>query len=808
MPNLNNEPEKTIPLTDLIKAANTFARLGVDYEVLSDYMQTPRFKKALERVSVIVPEEVPEGPLFYVFETPYFDKDTGDKQIVTFPVDPNSSPESFTGYWLDVSKKPSFKVFQQELATVSKTTLNDIPIEVIHLNNVIENIQTTLVSSDFKRDLRVLQNLKESEAEAFRSSYEQNAEHYRKQKYLAESEREAQHNLKQALETARKIQSQNNNCQSEKQITYLNLDACKLDLENNSTEFKRVLTESETKLQTIEKQLERKTVEKKAVEQKLNQTQKVVENIKKSNWLSLEQKNAAIREKDISIGQTTQELLLLRNESQELELSYIEVSENLSALNRTAVEMRQQVQQCVEEKNHLGNENDKCRMNDQVISTEEDFRKLRDSWDQEILLERLATREFNHQQNIVKFYQEYEKIQEKINQEIENVAAECRQDATTLLNANQKLSKHLQEFTKKLYECERNSPKPRLASEISQLTRFQKGFNQIFGWSVSFLIWPLALHDPDSDLWKLLAETSGVQLRRGPTGIIRGWTCQLMAVGLTVLWWLFLLTLVKQFLWDNRNEKNLKASEMVEDSGKITKWKKLKQIIGRKVSQFLSVSDDGEIVDLTVPSGLRGGSETTQILEYPDFLLFVTIHACKTCNLNGVAPGKSLQVNKYRSSLQSISDRLSRPLGIIAFVFLISSSQLSNLDQHRLLEVTPQIRISNNLTRSFEIYSNQSENQAESRTMRLAQAELEGESIMETQMENPKKNVRRKKFKKRKRMVKEKMKIKFSDRRFKKQKQVKKLSDLPPFENYQTDVLLESSGQSRIPEGIRITSSF
>lgn len=806
MSNLNNEPEKKIPLTDLIKAANTFARLGVDYEVLSDYMQTPRFKKALERVSVIVPEEVPKSPFFYVFETPYFDKDKGEKQIVTFPVDPNSSPESSSldSYWLGVSKKPSFKVFQQELATVSKTTLNDIPIEVIHLNNVIENIQSTLVSSDFKRDLRVLQNLKKSEAEAFRSSYEQNAEHYRKQTYLAESEREAQHNLKQALETARKIQSQKNNCQSEKHITQLNLDACKLDLANNSTEFKRVLTESETKLQRIEQQLEKKTLEKKAVEKKLNQTQKVVEDIKKLNSLSLEQKNAAIREKDISITQTTQELILLRNERQELELSYIEVSENLSALNRTAVEMRQQVQQCVEEKNHLGNENDKCRMNDQVISTEEDFRKLRDSWDQEILRERLATREFNHQQNLVKF----EQLQQKIKQEILNVEAECRQDATTLLNANQKLSKHLQEFTKKLYECERNSPKPRLASEISQLTRFQKGFNQIFGWSVSFLIWPLALHDPDSDLWKLLAETSGVQLRRGPTGIIRGWTCQLMAVGLTVLWWLFLLTLVKQFLWDNRNEKNLKASEMVEDSGKITKWKKLKQIIGRKVSQFLSVSDDGEIVDLTVPSGLRGGSETTQILEYPDFLLFVTIHACKTCNLNGVAPAKSLQVNKYRSSLQSISGTLSRPLGIIAFVFLISSSQLSNLDQHRFLEVTPQIRISNNLTRSLEIYSNQSENQAESRTMRLAQAELEGESRMETQIENPKKNVRRKKFKKRKRMVKEKMKMNFSDRRFKKQKQVKKLSDLPPFENCQTDVLLESSGQSRIPEGIRITSSF
>lgn len=145
----------------------------------------------------------------------------------------------------------------------------------------------------------------------------------------------------------------------------------------------------------------------------------------------------------------------------------------------------------------------------------------------------------------------FEKLQEKIKQEIENVAADCAKDATTLLNVNEELSKDLQEFTKKLYQCQRNSPKPRLPIEISQLSRFQKRFNQIFGWSVSFLIWPLALHDPDSDLWKLLAETSGIQIRRDPTRIIRGWTCQVMAVGLTVLWWLFLLTLVKQFLWDN-----------------------------------------------------------------------------------------------------------------------------------------------------------------------------------------------------------------------------------------------------------------
>lgn len=47
-----------------------------------------------------------------------------------------------------------------------------------------ENIQITLVSSDFKRDLLVLQNLKESEAEAFQSSYEQNAEHYQKKHTL------------------------------------------------------------------------------------------------------------------------------------------------------------------------------------------------------------------------------------------------------------------------------------------------------------------------------------------------------------------------------------------------------------------------------------------------------------------------------------------------------------------------------------------------------------------------------------------------------------------------------------------------
>jgi len=207
-----------------------------------------------------------------------------------------------------------------------------------------------------------------------------------------------------------------------------------------------------------------------------------------------------------------------------------------------------------------------------------------------------------------------------------------------------------------------------------------------------------------------------------------------------------------------------------------------------------------------VPSGLRGGSERIQILEYSDFLLFVTIHASKTCNFHVVAPTKAFQVKKDRSSWQSMSDTLSRPLGIIAFVFLISSSQLSNLPQQGFLEVTPPIRISKNLTRSFKIYSNQSENQAESRLIRLAQAELEGESRMETQIENPKTKVGRKKFQKRKRVVKEKMKLHFSDRILKKQKQVKKLSDLPPLENCETDVLIESSVQRRIPEQIRITS--
>ena len=104
-----------------------------------------------------------------------------------------------------------------------------------------------------------------------------------------------------------------------------------------------------------------------------------------------------------------------------------------------------------------------------------------------------------------------------MNQEIETVAASCRQDATTVLNANEKLSKHMQEYVKKLDECQGNSPKPKLARGISELTRFQKGFHQIFGWSVSFLIWPLALHDPESHLGQILSQTSGIQIKRGLT---------------------------------------------------------------------------------------------------------------------------------------------------------------------------------------------------------------------------------------------------------------------------------------------------
>jgi len=159
-------------------------------------------------------EEILEGPFFQVVETPYFDKNRGKKQTVTFSVDPNLSPKSksLDYYWLDVPKKASLKLFQKELLKIHKNKLDDTPIEVIHLNNVIEDIQTTLVSINFQRDLHVSQNLKETEAEAFQAYYEQNAKHYRKQADLKESEREAQHNRQQALEAARKMQSHINHC--------------------------------------------------------------------------------------------------------------------------------------------------------------------------------------------------------------------------------------------------------------------------------------------------------------------------------------------------------------------------------------------------------------------------------------------------------------------------------------------------------------------------------------------------------------------------------------------------------------------
>lgn len=809
MDNFNNEPETRIPRSDLIEAANTMARLGVYYEVLSDYMQTRRFQKALERFHVMIPKEILESPFFQVVETPYFDKKRGEKQTVTFSVDPNLSSESksLDFYWLDVSKKPSFKLFQKELIKIHQTTLDDTPIEVIHLNKLLEDIQTTMVSMNFQRDLHVSQNLKETEAEAFQVYYEQNAKHYRKQADLKESEREAQHNRQQALESARQIQRQLNHCQSEKEVTYFNLDVCQLDLANQSKEAKLVLTEAQSKQQTIAEQLEKQTiekqtVEKQTVEKQLNQALKLVEDIKKSDLLTLEQKDAQIAEQGKIIQEKCTMLSFLTNSKQELELENLAVWETLSNLNQTVVDVRHRMYQCLEEKEiQVANENNKCRINDQVISNEEEFQKLRYSWDQEILRERLATREFhlatrefNHQQHLLKFQQEYEKIQQGMNQEIETVAASCRQDATTVLNENQKLSKHLQECANKLDECQRNCPKPKLAGGISELTRFQKGFHQIFGWSVSFLIWPLALHDPDSPLWLILGQTSGIQIKRGFTGILRGWTCEILAAGLTVLWWLFLWTLINQLVWENRNEKTIKASKMVKNSGKITKWEKLKERVGGKVSRFFS--EDPKLPDSIVSSRLRGGSsERRHRLEYSDFLLFVTIHAYKTCNFHVVAPTKSFQVKKDRSRWQSMSDTLSRPLGIIAFVFLISSSQLPNLPQQGFLEVTSPIRI-----------SNQFENQAESRVMRLAQAELEGESRMETQIENPKMKVGRKKFQKRKRMVKEKMKLHFSDRILKKQKQVKKLSDLPPLKNCETDVLVENNIQRRIPEPIRITS--
>jgi hypothetical protein len=395
-------------------------------------------------------------------------------------------------------------------------------------------------------------------------------------------------------------------------------------------------------------------------------------------------------------------------------------------------------------------------------------------------------------QNLLEFNQTY---QQKVKETVDQVAMECRKDATTVMNLNKQVGIERDVCREELATYKR----ARISSGAtpSYLMTFREGLNQIFAWWVTFLIWPMALHDPDSELCQLLAKNCGMQIKQGPTGIVRGWTCQFLAVVISILWWLFLAALGKQFLWDRNSSKNFNDREVTESPPKITKWKKLKQKVAMLLSRLTNVAETSQTASKV--RYVRRGGAITPILEYPDFLLFATIHACKICI--GSPPVKSIQLNqvksrlklnKVKSRLKLIEDKLIPALGSIALVLVLSFAHLPPDGQRfNNFQVTPQIIILNNTRKSLEIDStNQFRNQVESDAITFAEAKLHQ---IETQMQapKPKNKLWRKRFQRLKRGTNGKPKSNFCGRTFKQRKQVKKLSDLPPFETTETDEIVE-----------------
>ena len=143
---------------------------------------------------------------------------------------------------------------------------------------------------------------------------------------------------------------------------------------------------------------------------------------------------------------------------------------------------------------------------------------------------------------------------------------------------NEQLGKECAEFQRELRECQ--MPKLLLsASEeseknVSYQELFGKGFTQLFAWSVTFVMWPMGLHNPDSELWLLLSETCGMKIKKGPTEVVRCWTCEFLAIVVSMLWWLFLLAIGKKFLWNSQevNNKNLNQQEGKKSSNISIRW--------------------------------------------------------------------------------------------------------------------------------------------------------------------------------------------------------------------------------------------
>lgn len=820
---MSNSEEKVVgsqdKMTAIMQSATDLAHFGADFEVLADHLQyTGKFNGAIQKLAVKLQQTI-QYASFQNFHTEYENPQTGEYRTITLPVNlPESIGKSFNlnYYWFNMSNAPVVKNLTDDLRLLYEKTVDATTIDVINLNHAVKTVQDNFSNNNLKKEWIVVENLNDFDYDSFWSQYLERYQNRREIVYLQQSNREKQYNIEHMRITAENIKRQKDDCLNEKTITHLDLDICQTDLKNNITQFNTDLNDKQKKLSTIEEKLKKVQLQKETVETDLKQTKQSIEEIKKLNSITLSQKENLIQLKKEEILDQNKILESLKNQNTDLEENYIDISKDFHKLTENNLKIEQDYKECLTKNNDVLLKYENCLITEPAVSSEQEFRRLTKSWDDKILRERLANEEFNCHKNFLEFRNIY---QEEMKRAISNVEESCREDASKLMDLNEQLGKEGAQFQQELITCQtKNAPKlPESNTEplesVPDLGVFRDGLTQIFAWAVTFVIWPIALHNPDSELWYLLSEVSGIKIHKGPTGVVRRWTCEFLAVVLSILWWLLLISIGKKFLFNEKKElrnKNFNSQELKEVPRKITKWQKLKQKVrkfGKKLSQFLDLEEmDQEKSKVTYVA--RGGA-VAPLLQYHDFLLFVTIHTVKISNYSVIETtsldSKLLQLNKNQSRFNKIWDKLISVLGPIVLVLAMSSAQLPNNSQtFHNFRVTPQIEIVNNSTMSLEMYPDTFQNQVESRVMTFAKAELEAESNIETQIENPKikPNSWRKKLK---RFTKSKRKSHFAGRKFKRIKQVGRLSDLPSLENLENDDIISTTKEQQAEPSSKIS---
>lgn len=804
-----DQPSKT---RIIMESAKKLAHVGADFEVLFDQLQyADKFTEAIQKLVLKIQQKF-QNAYYETYQTPFENAETGEYRTFTLPMNlPEAIGKSFSlnYYWFNMSNAPQLQQLTQDLDELYQKTLHATnhatTVEVINLHDATKSLYSNLVNNNLAKDWVIIENLQSVDAETFWLQYQERYQNHREIAYLYQSNREKQYNIDHMRITIEKIHRQKEDCLTGKSIANWNLQICETDLENNITQFKSNFTEKETELNSINQKLKEVELKKEGIEKDLKQTKNSIKEIQKSNSLTIAEKNNLIKLKKEEILSKDKILTSLTNQNTELELGYRDISNDLDNLIKKNVKIEQEYKQCLTKNSEILTKKENCLTPQPGASIEEQFQKLKESWDENIVRKRQEAEEFKCQKKFLEFRETY---QQELKQTIQNVTENCARDATNSFLVNEELAKEIKQCQQELIRCEiKNAPKlPVSESEsitnISNLSNFGQALTHIFAWAVTFLIWPISLHNPESELWKILGKIAGMEIKKGPTGIVRGWTCEFLAVFISILWWLFLMAVGRKVLWQNEQikNKNIKNQEFQQFSHKITKWEKLKQKLGKgwkNISKLLDLVDNINEDEKTskVIYVSRGGAVVTPILEYHDFLLFVTIHTLKIANYNvnqrTSLDFELLKLNKNQSKLKLICDKFINILGPIALVLAITTAQLpNNLNNLNNFKVTPEIEISNNSTMSLELYSNKFQKQVESNAMSFAKAELEVESKIETQIEKPK---TKNKFwrKKLKQLAKKKTKSHFSGRNLKKIKQVKKLSDLPVLETFKNSDIIE-----------------